>query len=102
MIPVVSFFGYSGSGKTSLLVRVIPALKEHGYRVAVIKHAHHGFEMDTPGKDSYRFAEAGSDIVVLSSPDKLALIEKTEQESSLEHLITLVSDRVDIILCIFI
>ncbi len=98
MVPVVSFFGYSGSGKTSLLVRVIPVLKEHGWRVAVIKHAHHGFDIDIPGKDSHRFSEAGSDIVALSSPQKLAIIERTNSEYSLEQLLPLVAEKADIVL----
>ena len=98
MVPVVSFFGYSGSGKTSLLVRVIPALKERGWRVAVIKHAHHGFDIDVPGKDSYRLSEAGCDVVAVSSPEKMVIIERTGTEYSLEQLIPVVSRKVDIVL----
>ncbi len=98
MIPVVSFYGYSGSGKTSLLVKVIPVLKKRGYRVAVIKHAHHGFDIDTEGKDSYRFTEAGSDIVVLSSPGRLALLENTVPEYTLEQLIAMTENKADVVL----
>ncbi len=63
MIPAVHFVGKSGTGKTTLIETVVQKLKERGYRVAVIKHAHHGFEMDKPGKDSWRFGQAGSDMV---------------------------------------
>lgn len=98
MIPVISIYGFSGSGKTSLLVKIIPLLKEKGYRVAVIKHAHHGFDIDIPGKDSYKFAQAGSDIIALSSPDRMAIIEKREPEYTLEELILRISDKADIIL----
>ena len=98
MTPVVSFHGYSGSGKTSLLVKIIPLLKARGYRVGVIKHAHHGFDIDIQGKDSFRFSEAGSDIVALASPEKLAIIEKTERDCSLKQLVPMIADKVDIVL----
>ena len=97
-VPVVSVIGYSGSGKTSLLVVLIAILKARGYRLAVIKHHSHSFEIDQPGKDSWRLAEAGSDIVVLSSAERLALIEKPEHERSLEEIVAMVADRVDLVL----
>ena len=62
--PMVSFAGNSGSGKTTLLEKVVRELKERGYRVAVIKHSHHSFELDIPGKDTWRFAAAGNAPVV--------------------------------------
>jgi len=97
-VPVVSVIGYSGSGKTSLLVELIPILKARGYRLAVVKHHSHSFEIDQPGKDSWRLASAGSDIAVLSSAERLALIEKPEHERSLEEIVAMVADRVDLVL----
>ncbi|OGO19675.1 MAG: molybdopterin-guanine dinucleotide biosynthesis protein B, partial [Chloroflexi bacterium RBG_16_50_9] len=70
-IPVVAFAGKSGVGKTTLLEKVVRELKIRGLRVAVIKHSHHDIEIDQPGKDSWRFARAGSDVVAISSPGKL-------------------------------
>lgn len=98
MIPIVSFVGDSGSGKTSLLEGIIRELKQRGYRVAVVKHAPCGFEIDYPGKDSWRLAQAGSDIVVISSPQKMAFIEQGEEELSLEQIVTMVTGKVDIVL----
>jgi len=65
--PIVSFVGNSGAGKTTLLEKVVRELKGRGYKVAVIKHSHHDFQIDQEGKDSWRFAQAGSDCVVISS-----------------------------------
>jgi molybdopterin-guanine dinucleotide biosynthesis protein B len=98
MTPVVSFVGNSGVGKTTFLEKLIPELKGRGYRVASIKHDVHSFEIDYPGKDSWRLTEAGSDIVVLSSREKLALIEHPPDERTLDELVAMVHDRVDIVL----
>ncbi|MCU0489929.1 MAG: molybdopterin-guanine dinucleotide biosynthesis protein B, partial [Anaerolineales bacterium] len=74
--PILSIIGKSNSGKTTLLEKLIPELRQRGYRVATIKHhAHAGFEIDQPGKDTWRHAQAGSQVVVITAPDKLALIE---------------------------
>lgn len=97
-VPVVSFVGNSGVGKTTFLEKLIPVLKGRGYRIAAIKHDVHRFDIDYPGKDSWRLTEAGSDAVLLSSPDKLALIERPAEERALDELVALVSDRVDIVL----
>lgn len=98
--PVVSFVGSSGAGKTTLLEKVVRELKARGYRVAVVKHAHDDFEIDHEGKDSWRFAQAGSDCVVISSPAKVAMVQKSASgaEPPLDELVGLVTDRVDIIL----
>ncbi|MDO8687884.1 MAG: molybdopterin-guanine dinucleotide biosynthesis protein B [Dehalococcoidales bacterium] len=98
MPPIVSFVGLSSVGKTTLLERLIPELKKRSYRVAIIKHDVHGFDMDKPGKDSWRFTQAGSDIIMISSPDKLALIKKVDHDSTLQELARLVGDSADIIL----
>ena len=98
MIPAVHFVGKSGTGKTTLIEVIIQKLKERGFKVAVIKHAHHGFEMDKPGKDSWRFGQAGSDMVAISSPGKLAMIEKVDEELNFEQVINRLGDRFDIVL----
>lgn len=98
MPPVVSFVGNSGVGKTTFLEALIGALKERGLRVAAIKHDVHRFEIDYPGKDSWRLTQAGSDVVLIASPNKLALVETATAEPSLDDLIRMVSGRVDLVL----
>jgi molybdopterin-guanine dinucleotide biosynthesis protein MobB len=97
VIPVVSFVGNSGVGKTTFLEKLIPVFKERGYRVAAIKHDAHRFEIDYPGKDSWRLTQAGSDMVVISANDKLALVERPQSERSLADLVAMVADRADIV-----
>lgn len=92
--------GYSGSGKTTLVERLIPALKGRGQRVSVVKHAHHRFEMDHPGKDTWRHREAGAFEVVTASPQRLVLQREFERttELSVHHLIAELYDGVDWVL----
>lgn len=97
-VPVISIVGNSGAGKTTLLEKLIREFKSRGYRVAAIKHDAHNFEMDRPGKDTYRLAEAGSDVVMISAGRKLALLESVDEERPLSELVEMVSDRVDIVL----
>ena len=97
MIPIVSIVGKSGTGKTTLLEGLIVELRRRGYRVAVVKHDVHNFEIDLPGKDSWRYAQVGSDVVVISAPRKLALIKRLEREMALDEIAALVPE-VDIIL----
>lgn len=78
-MKVVGFCGYSGSGKTTLVEQVIPRLRRGGQRVSVVKHAHHRFDIDKPGKDSYRHREAGAYEVVIASDRRLAKIREYEQ-----------------------
>ena len=94
-IPVIAFAAYSGTGKTTLIEKLIIALKEKGLRLAVIKHDGHSFEIDHEGKDSWRFAHAGADITIISSAEKMAYIE--QRELSLQEQIEMVHD-VDLIL----
>ena len=84
--PIVSFVGDSNSGKTTLLEKVVGELKSKGYRVVVIKHSPHGFDIDQPGKDTWRLTQAGSDIVVISSPDQVAFIERVGAELTLSQI----------------
>ncbi|HEY5790030.1 MAG TPA: molybdopterin-guanine dinucleotide biosynthesis protein B [Gammaproteobacteria bacterium] len=75
--PVLGFVAYSGTGKTTLLTRVIPRLREAGVRVALIKHAHHQFDIDTPGKDSHRLREAGAEHVMIASRGRWVWMAET-------------------------
>ena len=96
--PVITIVGDSGSGKTTLLEKLIPALKRMGYRVGTVKHhSHAGFEIDQPGKDSWRHARAGSDYVVIAAPDKIASYRPVEKEPSLDEIVSQITG-VDIIL----
>ena len=96
----VVFCGYSGMGKTGLIERVIPLLKQAGQRVSVVKHAHQHFDIDHPGKDSYRHREAGAFEVVVASRRRLALVREFEREAelSVHHLIAELYDGVDWVL----
>ncbi len=94
-IPVIAFAAWSGTGKTTLIEKLVRELKGRGLRLAVIKHDGHKFEIDHEGKDSWRFAQAGADITMISSAEKTAYIEKGDLE--LEQLLDMVKD-VDLIL----
>lgn len=89
-MKVFGIAGYSGSGKTTLLEKLIPQFTARGLKVSVIKHAHHGFDIDRPGKDSYRHREAGATEVLLSCNDRWALMHerRDEGEISLDELIS--------------
>lgn len=78
MLPVVGFIGPSGSGKTTLITAVLPELRAAGLRVAVLKHAHCGFDMDRPGKDSFRVREAGASEVLIASRARWAHLGELE------------------------
>ncbi|RMH31549.1 MAG: molybdopterin-guanine dinucleotide biosynthesis protein B [Nitrospirae bacterium] len=84
--PIVCIVGRSNSGKTTLIERVIPLLTRAGYRVATIKHAGHGFELDTEGKDSWRHKRAGANTVIVLSKGSLALFGDVEGEPTLEDV----------------
>lgn len=96
MIPVVSFVGYSNSGKTTFLVKVIRELKVRGYRVGVIKHDGHDFEIDHPGTDSWQHRQAGADCVCIASASKAAIIKTLSPATTLDDLLHLF-DNVDLI-----
>lgn len=97
MIPIISVVGYSESGKTTVLVKIIEELKKRGRRVATIKHHKGDFDIDHKGTDSFRHVESGSETTILSSPNKFALISKVEKEKTLDQLIDMITD-VDIII----
>lgn len=98
MIPVFSVIASrSNVGKTTALCSIIKELKSRGYRVATIKHHGHDFDIDHPGKDTWMHAEAGADIVAISSPHKIAIIEQVEEEYTLDEVISKI-ENVDIII----
>jgi molybdopterin-guanine dinucleotide biosynthesis protein B len=88
-MKVFGIAGYSGSGKTTLLEKLIPQFTARGLKVSVIKHAHHGFDIDRPGKDSYRHREAGANEVLLSCNDRWALMHERRNDGdvTLDELI---------------
>ena len=94
-IPVVGFAAYSGTGKTTLIEKLLRSLKEKGLRVAVVKHNAHDFEIDQEGKDSWRFTQAGADVMLITSTRKTALIE--QRQHSLRENLSMIRD-VDLIL----
>ncbi|MGB9698005.1 MAG: molybdopterin-guanine dinucleotide biosynthesis protein B [Thermodesulfobacteriota bacterium] len=98
MIPIVSIVGKSNSGKTTLIEKLIAELVRRGYKVATIKHDVHGFEIDQEGKDSWRHKKAGAHTVIISSPQKLALIRDVDHDAELTELREKYVRDVDIIL----
>ena len=92
-MKVIGLAGWSGAGKTTLLTRVIPELVAGGLKVSTIKHAHHAFDLDTPGKDSWRHREAGASEVLVASSKRFALLHelRNEEEPTLGHLLTRLS-----------
>jgi len=86
LIPIVSFVGRSNSGKTTLIERVIPELVKAGYRVATVKHAGHGFDLDTEGKDSWRHKRAGASSVIVVSKGSLAMFADVSDHMNVEEV----------------
>lgn len=80
-IPVLGFAAYSGTGKTTLLVKLLPLMKLQGLRIAMIKHTHHDFDIDQPGKDSFELRKAGADQVLLASDKRSALLTEYDRQS---------------------
>lgn len=100
-IPILGFAAASGTGKTTLLARLIPLLKQQGLKIGLIKHSHHNFEIDKPGKDSFRLRAAGASPVMLVSSHRCAVITEFEQpiEPRLaEQLPTFANMELDLIL----
>jgi len=97
-MKVIGLAGWSGAGKTTLLTRAIPHLAQQGLRVSVIKHAHHAFDVDVPGKDSWRHREAGAAEVLVSSSQRWALMHELRgaDEPRLPELLAKMS-RVDLV-----
>jgi len=96
--PVICIVGSQNTGKTILMEKLIAEYKRRGFRVGTIKHHHIGdFEIDYPGKDSWRHARAGADVVFIASLFKAAMIKKVEQELTLEQIVDLMGE-VDLVL----
>ena len=98
MPPIISVVGKSDSGKTTLLEALIKVLKQRGYRVAVIKHAVDGFELDTPNKDSWRFSHAGSEVAAISSKGTLAVFRHLEDDPDPRELVQYTGADCDLVL----
>ena len=98
MIPIISVVGKSDSGKTTLIEKLVPELTRRGYRIATIKHDVHGFDVDREGKDSWRHKQAGAHTVVISSPQKIALIRDVEKDLNLDEIRDSLIQDVDLIL----
>lgn len=97
--PILGFSAYSGTGKTTLLEKLIPLLRARGVRVAVLKHAHHNFDIDKPGKDSYRLRKAGAEQMLIASDQRWAMMTETPQPESFETLIAQFNhDELDLII----
>jgi molybdopterin-guanine dinucleotide biosynthesis protein B/molybdopterin-guanine dinucleotide biosynthesis protein len=97
-MKALSFVAKSGTGKTTLLEKVIVELKGRGWRVGAIKHDAHRFDIDHPGKDSHRLSAAGADTMLISSPEKLAIVKKHEVPPPIGELIATYFADVDIVL----
>ncbi len=101
-IPLIGFSAFSGTGKTTVLKQVIPLLKQKGLRVAVIKHAHHHFDLDQPGKDSFELRKAGADKTIICTTTRMAVITEfatPEEEPSLQQITDSIdADDFDLIL----
>jgi molybdopterin-guanine dinucleotide biosynthesis protein B len=96
---IVGLAGWSGSGKTSLVIRLVPELVRRGLSVSTIKHAHHAFDVDKPGKDSHAHRQAGAQEVLVSSANRFALMRELRgaPEPTFEELVARMA-RVDILL----
>jgi len=81
MPPIISVVGKSKSGKTTLIEKLIPALKQRGYKIGTVKHAYHRFDMDKKGKDSWRHKAAGADTVIVVSPGAIAMVKDDHSDS---------------------
>jgi molybdopterin-guanine dinucleotide biosynthesis protein B len=98
MPGIISIIGTSDSGKTTLLERLIPEIIRRGYRVGVIKHSVHGFNLDKEGKDSWRHKKAGAHTIALSSSTHVAMIRDVAQELTIDHIVSSYMGDMDIIL----
>ena len=97
-MKIFAFVGNSNTGKTHLISQLVPELKHRGYSVAVIKHCAHGFELDTHGKDSWNFTEAGADAVAMVSPERLAAVKPLEDQPNPKSIALKHFDTPDIVL----
>ncbi|MFA0123029.1 molybdopterin-guanine dinucleotide biosynthesis protein B, partial [Vibrio sp. 10N.261.48.A2] len=88
-LPLLGFAAYSGTGKTTVLEALLPLLTESGLKVGVLKHAHHDFDVDKPGKDSYRLRKAGANQMLIASRNRHVMMTETpEAEADFDYLLT--------------
>jgi len=92
MPPVICIVGRSNSGKTTLLSALVGEFARRGYRTAVVKHTPHGFDLQPPGKDSWRLLEAGAHLALASGPEGIATLQRTEGDTPLEDLLPALED----------
>lgn len=98
-VPLLGFCAYSGTGKTTLLKHLLPILKLEGLRVGVVKHAHHSFDIDHPGKDSYELRQAGAVQMLVASRNRMAWVKESHKEPTLEEaLAALEPGELDLVL----
>ena len=97
-VKALSFVAKSGTGKTTLLEKVITELKKKGYTVGAIKHDAHRFDIDHPGKVSWRLTAAGADTMLISSPEKLAMVKQHPASPPIEELLATYFGDCDIVL----
>lgn len=95
--PVISIIGWHNAGKTTFIERLLRELKRRGLRVATVKHSREDFELDRPGSDTFRYAQAGSDVVAISTQHKVAFIENRAEEMSLKEIIERLPEDLDLI-----
>ena len=98
MIPIISVVGWHNAGKTTFLERLIAELKRRGLRVATVKHTQSDFEIDHVGTDTWRFAQAGSDVVAISGKHRAALVERRTRELSLSEIVSRLPSDIDLVI----
>ncbi|MCD6568352.1 MAG: molybdopterin-guanine dinucleotide biosynthesis protein B [Dehalococcoidia bacterium] len=98
MSLAVCIVGKSGAGKTTIMVQLIQEFRKRGYKVAAVKHAPEEIDVDLQGKDSWKFAQAGSEVVLASSSEKLAFVENTDHDHSVDEIMRVVGGGFDIVL----
>ncbi|OGF53472.1 MAG: molybdopterin-guanine dinucleotide biosynthesis protein B [Candidatus Firestonebacteria bacterium RIFOXYC2_FULL_39_67] len=98
MYGLLCVVGKSGSGKTTIIERIIPELIKRGYKVGTIKHDAHEFEIDHKGKDTWRMAQAGAETVVIASSDKIAMVKKIDSECNIDQISEWLLKDVDIVI----
>ena len=99
--PILGFAAFSGTGKTTLLVKILPMLRAKGLRVAMVKHAHHDFDVDKPGKDSYELRKSGATPMLICSSRRTAIMIEHEQptEPDLQEVLSYIRpDKIDLVL----
>ncbi len=96
--PIITIVGNSGSGKTTLIEKLVVELKRRGLKIGTIKHDVHGFEMDKPGKDSWRHKQAGAVTSIITSPRQIGMVKDVQHDHTPDELASFLTD-VDLILC---